>query len=145
MSVTKVTATAAILPHERKHGQNLGKTRAFSGPVTVINLMASWCYCHYNLQFSKLYKTQNTYVFQALIWSAHSLFGLSTAMAASADVYLVLGGDVFTGRHVVEQLKARGDTVFVFDSTQRHDDVECVPGDICVLEQISNAIQKVLI
>ncbi|KAJ7760667.1 3-beta hydroxysteroid dehydrogenase/isomerase family-domain-containing protein [Mycena maculata] len=63
-------------------------------------------------------------------------------MAASKDVYLVLGGDVFVGRHVIEQLKARGDTVFVFDSTQRHDDVEFYPGDICIPEEISNAIQK---
>ncbi|KAJ7690078.1 hypothetical protein B0H17DRAFT_1134564 [Mycena rosella] len=61
---------------------------------------------------------------------------------ASKDVYLVLGGDVFAGRHVVEQLNARGDTVFVFDSTQRHNDVECVAGDICAPDQISNAIQK---
>ncbi|KAJ7433102.1 3-beta hydroxysteroid dehydrogenase/isomerase family-domain-containing protein [Mycena latifolia] len=53
---------------------------------------------------------------------------------SSKDVYLVLGGDVFVGRHVVEQLKARGDT--------RNDDVECFPGDICVPDQISNAIQK---
>ncbi|KAJ6553599.1 3-beta hydroxysteroid dehydrogenase/isomerase family-domain-containing protein [Mycena vulgaris] len=61
---------------------------------------------------------------------------------ASQDVYLVLGGDVFAGRHVVEQLKARGDTVFVFDSTQKHDDVECFSGDICVPDQISSAIEK---
>ncbi|KAJ6488166.1 hypothetical protein C8R47DRAFT_1071913 [Mycena vitilis] len=63
-------------------------------------------------------------------------------MSASKDVYLVLGGDVFAGRHVVEQLKARGDTVFVFDSTQRHDDVECYSGDICVRGQVSDVIQK---
>ncbi|KAJ7911425.1 hypothetical protein B0H13DRAFT_2328267 [Mycena leptocephala] len=63
-------------------------------------------------------------------------------MAASKDVYLVLGGDVFVGRHVVEQLKARGDTVFVFDSTQRHDDVECYSGNICVPDQVTDAIQK---
>jgi NAD(P)-dependent dehydrogenase (short-subunit alcohol dehydrogenase family) len=62
----------------------------------------------------------------------------------SNEVYLVLGGDVFVGRHVVEQLKARGDTVFAFDSSQRHDDVECFPGDICVPEQVSSAIQKVI-
>lgn len=65
-------------------------------------------------------------------------------MADSKDVYLVLGGDVFVGRHVVKQLKARGDTVFVFDSTQIHDDVEVFPGDICVPDEIANAIQKVL-
>ncbi|KAJ7131703.1 3-beta hydroxysteroid dehydrogenase/isomerase family-domain-containing protein [Mycena crocata] len=63
-------------------------------------------------------------------------------MASSKEVYLVLGGDIFVGRHVVEQLNARGDTVFVFDATQRHDDVEYYAGDICVPEQISNAIQK---
>ncbi|KAJ7671487.1 3-beta hydroxysteroid dehydrogenase/isomerase family-domain-containing protein [Mycena polygramma] len=63
-------------------------------------------------------------------------------MSASKDVYLVLGGDVFAGRHVVEQLKARGDTVFVFDSTQRHDDVECYSGDICVPGQVFDVIQK---
>ncbi|KAJ7510525.1 3-beta hydroxysteroid dehydrogenase/isomerase family-domain-containing protein [Mycena galericulata] len=63
-------------------------------------------------------------------------------MSDAKDVYLVLGGDVFVGRHVIEQLKARGDTVFVFDSTQRHDDVEFYPGDICVSNEISSAIQK---
>ncbi|KAJ7116548.1 hypothetical protein C8R44DRAFT_854921 [Mycena epipterygia] len=49
---------------------------------------------------------------------------------------------MFLQGDIVEQLKARGDTVFVFDSTQRHDDVECFPGDICVPGQISNAIQE---
>ncbi|KAF7330213.1 NAD(P)-binding protein [Mycena venus] len=63
-------------------------------------------------------------------------------MADSKEVYLVLGGDVFVGRHVVEQLKARGDTVFVFGPTQKHSDVECYSGDICVSDQISKVIQE---
>ncbi|KAK7032725.1 NAD(P)-binding protein [Favolaschia claudopus] len=61
---------------------------------------------------------------------------------SSLDVYLVIGGDVLVGRHVVQQLKARGDTVFVFDSTQRHDDVECFSGDICDPDDLSRALQK---
>ncbi|KAJ6614884.1 3-beta hydroxysteroid dehydrogenase/isomerase family-domain-containing protein [Mycena sp. CBHHK59/15] len=63
-------------------------------------------------------------------------------MAVSRDVYLVLGGDVFVGRHVVERLKARGETVSVFDTSQKHDDVSFYSGDICVPEQIAGAIQK---
>ncbi|KAJ7223062.1 3-beta hydroxysteroid dehydrogenase/isomerase family-domain-containing protein [Mycena pura] len=63
-------------------------------------------------------------------------------MANTKDVYLVLGGDVFVGRHVVERLMARGDTVFVFDTSHTHDDVSFIPGDICVPEQISSALQQ---
>ncbi|KAJ7634516.1 3-beta hydroxysteroid dehydrogenase/isomerase family-domain-containing protein [Roridomyces roridus] len=63
-------------------------------------------------------------------------------MANSKDVYLVLGGDTFVGRHVVEQLKARNDTVFVFDAAASHADVQSFLGDIRDPDQISNAIQK---
>ncbi|GLB35206.1 putative C-3 sterol dehydrogenase [Lyophyllum shimeji] len=63
-------------------------------------------------------------------------------MTTSKDVYLVLGGDVFVGRHVVERLKARGDMVSVFDSSQKHVDVPFYSGEITIPEQISSAIQK---
>lgn len=39
------------------------------------------------------------------------------------DVYAVIGGSGLIGRQIVDKLKARGDTVFVLDVTQRHDDV----------------------
>ncbi|KAF8066699.1 3-beta hydroxysteroid dehydrogenase/isomerase family-domain-containing protein [Lyophyllum atratum] len=63
-------------------------------------------------------------------------------MTTSKDVYLVLGGDVFVGRHVVERLKARGDTVSVFDTCQKYVDVPFYSGEITVPEQISSAIQQ---
>ncbi|KAJ7846938.1 3-beta hydroxysteroid dehydrogenase/isomerase family-domain-containing protein [Mycena leptocephala] len=63
-------------------------------------------------------------------------------MTDKKDIYLVLGGDVFVGRHVVERLKARGDVVFVFDTSQQYDDVPFYPGDICEPEQISKVLQK---
>jgi sterol-4alpha-carboxylate 3-dehydrogenase (decarboxylating) len=64
-------------------------------------------------------------------------------MTASRDVFLVLGGDVFVGRHVVERLKARGEIVSVFDATQKYVDVSFYYGDICNPEEISRAIEKV--
>ncbi|THU89235.1 hypothetical protein K435DRAFT_729339 [Dendrothele bispora CBS 962.96] len=63
-------------------------------------------------------------------------------MAGKSDIFLVLGGDVFVGRHVVERLKSRGDQVSVFDTTQRHVDVPFYSGDIRVEAEISDAIQK---
>lgn len=64
-------------------------------------------------------------------------------MTTIKDIFLVLGGDVFVGRHVVERLKAWGKIVSVFDTTQSHVDVPFYHGDICTPEEISSAIQKV--
>ncbi|KAF8895449.1 C-3 sterol dehydrogenase [Infundibulicybe gibba] len=46
------------------------------------------------------------------------------------DVYLVIGGSGFLGRHIVQQLLDRGDTVAVFDIVQRYHDVPFYSGDI---------------
>lgn len=64
-------------------------------------------------------------------------------MTTTKDIFLVLGGDVFVGRHVVERLQARGEIVSAFDTTQNHVDVPFYHGDICTPEEISSAIQKV--
>ncbi|KAJ9106818.1 hypothetical protein QFC19_002945 [Naganishia cerealis] len=69
-------------------------------------------------------------------------------MATSAPTYehyLVIGGCGFLGRHIVEQLLARGEnSVSVFDLVQRHfdDAVTFYTGDITFPEDIGNAIQK---
>ncbi|KAI5450981.1 erg26, C-3 sterol dehydrogenase [Naganishia albida] len=59
--------------------------------------------------------------------------------------YLVVGGCGFLGRHIVEQLLARGEnSVSVFDLVQRHFDesVTFYTGDITFPDDIDNAIQK---
>ncbi|KAF5352062.1 hypothetical protein D9758_009398 [Tetrapyrgos nigripes] len=63
-------------------------------------------------------------------------------MVKKPEIFLVLGGDVFVGRHVVERLKARGDQVSVFDSTQRHVDVPFYHGDIREKAQILDAVKE---
>jgi len=62
------------------------------------------------------------------------------------DSYLVIGGCGFLGRHIVEQLLARGErAVAVFDLVQRHHDknVQFFTGDICNPNDLCNAFQKV--
>lgn len=59
------------------------------------------------------------------------------------ESYLVIGGSGFLGRHIVEALVARGDTVSVFDLVQRHFDVPFYSGDITNDQDVGNAIQKV--
>ncbi|RDX49957.1 C-3 sterol dehydrogenase [Lentinus brumalis] len=58
------------------------------------------------------------------------------------DVYLVIGGSGFLGRHVVEALLARGDAVSVFDIVQRYHDVPFYMGDISEEEQVADALRK---
>ncbi|KAI0030427.1 3-beta hydroxysteroid dehydrogenase/isomerase [Vararia minispora EC-137] len=61
---------------------------------------------------------------------------------AQRDVYLVIGGSGFLGRHIVEALKNRGDTVSVFDIVQRYDDTPFYSGDISDEAQVAQALQK---
>lgn len=64
-------------------------------------------------------------------------------MAASKDIYLVIGGSGFVGRHIVEQLLRRGDNVSVFDIVQRYQDVPFYSGDISDQEEVSTALRRV--
>lgn len=64
-------------------------------------------------------------------------------MASTNDVYLVIGGSGFVGRHIVEQLLRRGDNVSVFDIVQRYHDVPFYSGDISDKEQVSTALRRV--
>src|SRR5258708_33189342 len=70
---------------------------------------------------------------------------LKIAMVAKGS-YLVIGGCGFLGRHIVEQLLARGEhAVAVFDLVQRHHDknVQFFTGDICNPNDLNHALQKV--
>ncbi|KAF5369441.1 hypothetical protein D9758_002522 [Tetrapyrgos nigripes] len=58
------------------------------------------------------------------------------------DVYLVIGGSGFLGRHIVEQLKDRGDNVSVFDIVQRTEDVPFYSGDISDQAQVATALRR---
>jgi len=63
--------------------------------------------------------------------------------SASKNVYLVIGGSGFLGRHIVNALLARGDSVSVFDIVQRCHDVPFYTGDITEQDSISDALRKV--
>lgn len=59
------------------------------------------------------------------------------------DTYLVIGGNGFLGRHIVQQLRDRGDIVSVFDIVERYSDVPFYAGDISDQNSVASALQKV--
>lgn len=65
--------------------------------------------------------------------------------SGSKNVYLVIGGSGFLGRHIVNGLLARGDSVSVFDIVQRYHDVPFYTGDITEQDSISDALRKVCV
>jgi nucleoside-diphosphate-sugar epimerase len=64
-------------------------------------------------------------------------------MSKPRDVYLVIGGSGFLGRHIVQQLLGRGDNVSAFDIVQRYHDVPFFSGDITNEEQLVSALRTV--
>ncbi|KAF8908903.1 C-3 sterol dehydrogenase [Gymnopilus junonius] len=63
-------------------------------------------------------------------------------MASENNVYMVIGGNGFLGRHIVQQLLDRGDLVSVFDIVERYNDVQFYAGDITDQESIASALRK---
>lgn len=61
----------------------------------------------------------------------------------SRDIYMVIGGNGFLGRHIVQQLLNRGDIVSVFDIVERYNDVTFYSGDISDQESVASALRKV--
>jgi sterol-4alpha-carboxylate 3-dehydrogenase (decarboxylating) len=63
--------------------------------------------------------------------------------ADKKDIYIVMGGSGFLGRHIVQGLLDRGDSVSVFDIVQRYHDVPFYSGDITEEGSVAQALQKV--
>ncbi len=59
------------------------------------------------------------------------------------DIYLVIGGNGFLGRHIVQQLRDRGDNVSVFDIVERYSDVPFYAGDISDQNSVASVLRKV--
>lgn len=59
------------------------------------------------------------------------------------EIYIVIGGSGFLGRHIVEALLKRGDTVSILDVVQRYHDVPFYTADISVQSQVEDALRKV--
>ena len=64
-------------------------------------------------------------------------------MSKPRDVYMVIGGSGFLGRHIVQQLLDRGENVSVYDIVQRYHDVPFFSGDITNQEQMASALRSV--
>lgn len=64
--------------------------------------------------------------------------------ASKKDIYIVIGGSGFLGRHIVQGLLDRGDSVSIFDIVQRYHDVPFYSGDITEEVSVAQALQKVL-